>query len=57
VEGPSICVVTKGEGEVTWGGDKEEIKKGDVVFIGAGEEVEWIAQDGLEVFRAFVEVK
>jgi mannose-6-phosphate isomerase len=57
VEGPSICIITKGEGEVSWGEAKEEIKKGDVVFVGAGEGVEWIAQDGLEVFRAFVEVK
>lgn len=57
VEGPSICVVTKGEGEVSWGEGKEELKKGDVVFVGAGEEVEWVAQDGLEVFRAFVEAK
>jgi mannose-6-phosphate isomerase len=59
VEGPSICVVTKGDGKVTWGDsdDGEEVKKGDVVFIGAGEEIEWAAGEGLEVFRAFVEVK
>ena len=57
VEGPSICVVTKGEGKVSWGQDGEEVKKGDVVFIGAGEGVEWAAESGLEVFRAFVEVK
>ena len=57
VEGPSICVVTKGEGQVSWGADQEEVNKGDVVFVGAGEGVEWVAQGGLEVFRAFVEVK
>jgi mannose-6-phosphate isomerase len=58
IEGPSVCVVTKGEGKVTWDeGDREEVKKGDVVFIGAGQEVEWVGKDGLEVFRAFVEVK
>lgn len=60
IEGPSVCVVTKGQGKVAWtggeGGD-EEVKKGDVVFIGAGEEVEWEGKDGLEVFRAFVEVQ
>lgn len=58
VEGPSICVVTKGDGVITWAGEgKEEVQKGDVVFIGAGSEVEWVAGEGLEVFRAFVEVK
>lgn len=57
VEGPSICVVTKGEGGILWGEEKEEIKKGDVLFIGAGQGVEWVAIEGLEVFRAFVEVK
>lgn len=59
VEGPSICVITKGEGSVTWEGeeDGEEVKKGDVVFVGAGRPVEWSAGEELEVFRAFVEVK
>lgn len=58
VDGPSVCVVTKGEGKVTWDeGDGEEVKKGDVIFIGAGQGVEWVGKDGLEVFRAFVEVK
>lgn len=59
VEGPSICVVTKGEGLVKFGdaSAKEEVKKGDVLFIAAQAEVEWEAQEGLEVFRAFVEVK
>lgn len=57
VDGPSICVVTKGSGSVTFGEGKEEVGKGDVVFVGAGTEVEWEGQEELEVFRAFVEVK
>jgi mannose-6-phosphate isomerase len=60
IDGPSVCVVTKGEGKVAWtggeGGD-EGVKKGDVVFVGAGEEVGWEGTGGLEVFRAFVEVQ
>lgn len=69
IDGPSICVVTKGQGRVSFSsGDsdsdaEEEVKKGDVVFIGAQTPVEWAVEQGqgegqgLEVFRAFVEVK
>jgi mannose-6-phosphate isomerase len=60
IEGPSICIVTKGDGRVTWGDvskGEERVKKGDVVFVGAGEGVEWGAEGELEVFRAFVEVQ
>lgn len=61
VEGPSIVVVTEGKGIVSWGGGdasaKEDIGKGDVLFIGAGQKVSWSAFDGegLEAYRAFVE--
>ena len=56
VEGPSICVVTEGKGKVSWGGEgSEEVERGEVLFIGAGEEVEWATEEGLEVFRAYVE--
>ena len=70
VDGPSIVIVTKGEGNISFAGDKSqsadegsekdeiEVKRGDVVFIGAGVEVGWragSAEDGLEVFRAYVE--
>lgn len=60
IEGPSICVVTKGSGSVSYDGGeggKEEVQKGDVVFVSAQTAVEWQASDELEVFRAFVEVK
>lgn len=62
VEGPSICIVTKGSGHVSFsaaeGGNKDdlEVKRGDVVYIGAGSEVSWKSEEeGLELFRAFVE--
>lgn len=63
VEGPSICVITKGNGSVKFGEEGKEEKekldlsKGDVVFVGAGTGVEWSGEEELEVFRAFVEVK
>jgi mannose-6-phosphate isomerase len=58
VEGPSIVVATEGSGKVTFNkgkGDGEEFQKGDVLFIGAGEEVQWEAGEGVEAYRAFVE--
>lgn len=57
VDGPSICVVTKGSGSVSFGEGKEEVGKGDVIFVGAATEVGWEGEQELEVFRAFVEVK
>lgn len=55
IEGPSICVVTEGKGKVAWGEDGEDVERGEVIFIGAGTEVEWSTEDNLEVFRAYVE--
>lgn len=60
IEGPSLVIVTKGKGDVQASRGQEdlvEIQRGDVLFVAAGEGVEWSAgTDGLEVFRAFVEV-
>lgn len=62
VEGPSIVVVTEGSGRVMYAkskkggeGEGEAFKKGDVIFVGAGEEVVWEAKEGVEAYRAFVE--
>ena len=56
VDGPSIVVVTEGSGTVVFEQDqKEEVKKGDVLFIGAGRQVQWTAKEGIEAYRAFVE--
>ena len=56
ISGPSLCVVTNGNGTIAGGGDaKEEIQKGDVLFVAADRGIEFEANDDLEVFRAFVE--
>lgn len=61
IEGPSLGVVVRGEGRVSWGDDGKEgaeVKKGEVVFLGCGVGASWAAgegEEGLEVFRAFVE--
>ncbi|KAI5818633.1 mannose-6-phosphate isomerase [Pyronema omphalodes] len=58
VEGPSIMIVTEGEGEIKVGPKRESLKKGLVFFIGATAKVELSAeQEGLTVFRAFCEIK
>lgn len=54
-------VITEGSGRVVYaksksqGGEGEAFKKGDVIFVGAGEEVVWEAKEGVEAYRAFVE--
>ncbi|OCF54616.1 mannose-6-phosphate isomerase [Kwoniella mangroviensis CBS 10435] len=55
IEGPSIAVVTQGSGSIVKGDDKVEFERGNVIFIGANEEVTWEASKDLEVFRAYVE--
>ncbi|KAJ9110639.1 hypothetical protein QFC19_001468 [Naganishia cerealis] len=63
IEGPSLVVVTEGSGKVAIKGGEHadaaalELARGQVVFIAAGEEVEYTASDeqGLELFRAYVE--
>jgi mannose-6-phosphate isomerase len=57
VSGPSIVIVTDGEGSVRHGSDVVDVARGEVVFVAAGTEVEWQAtKSGLVAFRAFVEV-
>ena len=61
LRGPSIFIVTKGKGRVSWveseAGEKEaELSEGSVFFIGANTPVTFNApQENLEVYRAFVE--
>ncbi|KAF8638759.1 hypothetical protein AX17_001975 [Amanita inopinata Kibby_2008] len=58
--GPSVLIVTTGGGRIIW--DQSEaldLGLGDVVFVGAGTPVEFVAaeggKEGLVVYRAFVE--
>ncbi|EJD06904.1 mannos-6-phosphate isomerase [Fomitiporia mediterranea MF3/22] len=70
VRGPSIFIVTKGRGRVTWDGqegeqegeqeqvEKGELSEGRVYFIGAKTGVVFEAEEeSLEIYRAFVEPK
>ena len=64
IHGPSIAIVTEGEGFVRWGGNGDtqselNVSLGHVFFTGAGTELtfESGAREGpLMVYRAFVEV-
>ena len=50
--GPSICIVVDGEGSV----EGEKIRRGEVLFIPACRDIEWKADSGLKLYRAFCEV-
>ena len=58
IDGPSLFVVTTGEGKVTWGQDESlNLGLGDTVFIGAGTPVEFFSgENGLVVYRSLVKV-
>ncbi len=55
VSGPSLVVVTEGEGRVSWSGESLEINEGDVFFIGAETPATFGTTDGLVMYRALVE--
>ncbi|KAK8183881.1 RmlC-like cupin domain-containing protein [Phyllosticta citribraziliensis] len=55
VNGPSMVVCTKGEGELVVEGKKVEVKEGYVFFIRAGVEVEYKTGKELELYTAFVQ--
>ena len=53
--GPSIMVVTKGEGRLKAGGKEYELGEGYVYFVGKDTELQFEATKGLQIFTAFVE--
>lgn len=59
IDGPSIFIVTQaGKGTIKWGdaGVHEFKKDGEVFFVGAGQEIKFIATDSeVVIYRAFVE--
>ena len=59
IDGPSIAIVTKGNGEVRWESESLAVSEGDVFFIGANTPTKFLAGDekGFTIFRAFVEGK
>jgi mannose-6-phosphate isomerase len=57
IDGPSIAIVTNGQGKASCGKEQLELSVGQVVFIGAGTEVTLTSEQGLVIYRAFVEVR
>ncbi|KIM84044.1 hypothetical protein PILCRDRAFT_424610 [Piloderma croceum F 1598] len=61
VDGPSIAIITEGEGTIGWGDDQQSlnVSKGSVLFVAAGSELKMKAGEKgtgpLLIFRAFVE--
>jgi len=56
VDGPSLAIVTDGNGVVSWGIDsKLSIGRGEVFFVGAGVRVQFESEGRLTLYRAFVE--
>lgn len=56
LEGPSLLIVTQGQGQAAWSGDVSvPIKEGSVLFVGGDTKVTFKANEELTLFRAFVE--
>ncbi|KAF9524392.1 RmlC-like cupin domain-containing protein [Crepidotus variabilis] len=55
IDGPSLAIVVDGQGTISWGKEKLELGKGDVVFIGAGAGVDFECEQEITVYRAFAE--
>ncbi len=60
IDGPSIAIVTEGDGNVEWeDGQSLEVSEGEVFFVGAGTKLKFAERKGASfvVYRAFVEAK
>ncbi|KAF2141256.1 uncharacterized protein K452DRAFT_271956 [Aplosporella prunicola CBS 121167] len=55
VKGPSVLVCTKGVGKLKAKGESKDVKEGYVFFVGQGTELEFEAQEDLQLFTAYVE--
>jgi mannose-6-phosphate isomerase len=55
VEGPSIAVVTNGQGTLKAKDKSWELGEGSVFFIAQGVELELQSGEGLSIYIAFVE--
>jgi mannose-6-phosphate isomerase len=55
IGGPSVMIVTKGRGVMKADGEEFKLSEGFVFFVGAGVETEYVAEEGLQLFRAFAE--
>lgn len=55
INGPSIMIVIRGEGQLKAGGKTIDLKEGYVFFVGHGVGLEFESTKGLEVYRAYAE--
>lgn len=55
IRGPSVMIVTAGDGKMTAEGNTYDLKEGFVYFVGCCVETKLEAQSELEVLRAFCE--
>ena len=55
IDGPSVLFATSGTGTLEAEGTEHEISWGYVFFVGAGIETTFVAQGGLEIYRAYAE--
>jgi mannose-6-phosphate isomerase len=55
LNGPSIMIVTEGEGSLTADGKEHKLSAGYIYFVGQGVELEFSATKALKAFTAYVE--
>jgi len=57
IDGPSIAIVAGGKGKLQWTGGSLDIRRGEVIFVGADTTIDLLAagHEKLEIYRAFVE--
>lgn len=55
IAGPSVLFATSGAGKMQAGGEEFDIKEGYIFFAGQGVELQFSADSGLEVYRAYAE--
>jgi mannose-6-phosphate isomerase len=55
IDGPSIMIVTEGEGTLKAEGKEHKLSEGYIFFIGQGVEMEFSAKKQLKMFTAFAE--
>jgi mannose-6-phosphate isomerase len=55
LKGPSIMIVTKGKGTMRAEGKEFKLSEGYIFFVGQGVELEFEAQEALQIFTAFAE--
>jgi len=59
IGGPSIAIVAGGKGKLQWVGGSLDIRRGEVIFVGADTTIDLLStgHEKLEVYRAFVEAE